>query len=349
VTVVHSRHRIRVLLAIVGLGVVALVAVLVLGGSSHHHPRGATVPFAASGPWRAPLPDDAALDPQSGVIVANLVSQVQHPYGVGLLNTDRYSSPIYTVGAGQARVKVAWTNCVHAGGVSPAFAAAAASVPIPAGATPSIGTDGEMVIWQPTTDTEWEFWRALNIAGHWSACGAGRIQDVRHNPGIFSTGGVTGSALPLLGFLIRVADLRSGAIDHAVNIALPCVRAAAFSWPAQRTDGSCTVTGAPAEGERFRLPVALNLSRLGLSRGELMIARAMQRYGAIVTDYAGRPVIQAEDPRQYESGGKADPYAAYFRGAQADWLQGFPWQDLQAVAWNYGEPDAPATSPMQPK
>ena len=34
------------------------------------------------------------------MIVANLVAQVQHPYGVGLLNTDRYSSPIYTVGDG---------------------------------------------------------------------------------------------------------------------------------------------------------------------------------------------------------------------------------------------------------
>ena len=320
----------------------ALVAVLLIGGSSHHHSPGSTVPFAASGPWRAPLPDDAPLDPQSPVIVANLVSQVQHPYGVGLLNTDRYSSPIYTVPAGQARVNVAWTNCVHAGGLSPAFATAAAGVPIPAGATPSIGTDAEMVIWQPTTDTEWEFWRASQIAGHWSACGAGRIQGVRHNPGIFSIGGVTGSALPLLGFLIRVADLRSGAIDHAVNIALPCVRAGAFSWPAQRTDGSCAVSAAPAEGERFRLPASLTLSRLGLSRGELMIARAMQRYGAIVTDYAGRPVIQAEDPRQYETGGKADPYAAYFRGSQADWLQGLPWQDLQAVAWNYGKPAPPA-------
>jgi hypothetical protein len=339
-TVTLRRHRIRALLLLVGLVAVALVVVLVLAGASHHHPRGSTVPFAASGPWRAPLPADAPLTPQSPPIVANLVSQVRHPYGVALLNTDRYSSPIYTVPAGQARVNVEWTNCVNAGGLPRAFATAAAGVPIPAGATPSIGTDAEMVIWQPSTDTEWEFWRASNIAGHWSACGAGRIQDVRHNPGIFSTGGVTGSALPLLGFLIRVADLRSGAIEHAVNIALPCVRAGAFSWPAHRTDGHCAVAGAPAEGQRFRFPASLDLSRLGLSRGELMIARAMQRYGAIVTDYASRPVIQAEDPRQYETAGKPGPYATYFRGSQADWLQGFPWQDLKAVAWNYGQPGA---------
>jgi hypothetical protein len=334
----RRRHRPRALLIVAGLAIVALVVSLVLGGSSHHHPQASTVPFAASGPWGVPLPADAPLDPRSPAIVTNLVSQVRHPYGTGLLNTDRYSSPIYTVPAGQARVNVAWTNCVHAGALSPAFATAASGVPIPAGATPSIGTDAEMVIWQPSADTEWEFWRASKTAGHWSACGAGRIRDVRRNPGIFSTGGVTGAALPLLGFLIRVADLRSGAIDHAVNIALPCVRVRAFSWPAQRSDGHCAVTDAPAEGERFRLPASLDLGRLGLSRGELMIARAMQRYGAIVTDDAGRPVIQAEDPRQYETGGKPDPYAGFFRGSQADWLQGFPWHDLQAVAWNYGEP-----------
>ncbi len=327
---------------ILGLGVASLVLVLVFSGGSHHHRRGSTVPFAASGPWRAPLPADAPLDPLSPAIVANLASQVRHPYGVALLNTARYSSPIYTVTARQARVAVTWTNCVHAGGMSAAFAAAATGVPIPVGATPSAGTDAEMVIWQPSSDTEWEFWRAANVgsAGHWSACGAGRIQNVRHNPGIFSTGGVTGSALPLLGFLIRVADLRSGAIDHAVNIALPCARAGSFSWPARRTDGHCAVADAPAEGERFRFPASLDLARLGLSRGELMIARAMQRYGAIVTDVASRPVIEAEDPGQYETGHKPDPYSAYFRGSQAQWLRGFPWQDLQAVAWNYGQPGA---------
>jgi hypothetical protein len=121
-TATVSRHR--ALLLVLGLGVVALVAVRLLGGSSHHHHRGSTVPFAASGPWRAPLPAEVPLAPRSPMIVANLVSQVQNPYGVGLLNTDRYSSPIYTVAPGQAGVKVAWTDCIHAGAPSPAFAAA---------------------------------------------------------------------------------------------------------------------------------------------------------------------------------------------------------------------------------
>ena len=71
-----------------------------------------------------------------------------------------------------------------------------------------------------------------------------------------------------------------------------------------------------------------------------MVARALQQYGAIVTDYSGSVAVQAEDPRPYEVNGAADPYASYFPGPQYSWLQGIPWQDLQAVAWNYGEPSS---------
>ena len=194
-----------------------------------------------------------------------------------------------------------------------------------------------MVVYQPASNTEWEFWRAVQTNGAWSACGAARMQNVSQSPGIFATGGVTGSGLPLLGFLIRVSDLQSGAINHAINIELPCARQGAFSWPARRTDGVCTDPNAPAEGERFRLSASLNLSTLNLSPGELMIARAMQQYGVIVTDFAGRAAIQAEDPRPYEVNGAPNPYAAYFTGASPDWLKDLPFQDLQTVAWNYGQ------------
>jgi hypothetical protein len=297
-----------------------------------------SVPFLSTGPWNTPLPSSAPLDPNSTAIVADLEGQVQTPYGEVSLNTDRYSAPIYTVPAGQATVNVTWNNCLGAGSESPSLAAGLSNVPIPAGAVPSTGSDGEMVVYQPSSNTEWEFWRAVQTSGTWSACGAGRIQNVSQSPGIFPTGGVTGSGLPLLGFLIRVSDLQAGVINHAINIELPCIRAATFSWPAQRTDGACNDPNAPAEGERFRLPASLDLSTLNLTPGELMIARAMQQYGVIVTDLAGRAAIQAEDPRPYEVNGAPNPYAAYFTGNSPDWLKDMPLQDLQAVAWNYGKP-----------
>jgi hypothetical protein len=240
-------------------------------------------------------------------IVSDLVGQVQTPYGEAILNTSRYSAPIYTVPAGQSTVNVSWTNCLSQGWESPALVTALQNVPIPAAAVPSLGSDADLVNYQPSTDTEWELWKAAQSGSSWSACGAGEIQNVSQNPGIFSAGGITGSGLPMLGYLIRTSQLQSGAINHAVDVLLPCTRKSTFSWPAWRTDGSCTDANAPIEGERFRLPASLDLSTLNLSPGELMIATAMQQYGAIVTDYAGRVAIQAEDPRPYEVNGAPNP------------------------------------------
>ncbi len=296
-----------------------------------------TVPFSATGPWRTTLPDDAPLDPNSSAIGADIAEQVRTHYGAAALNTDAYSAPIYTVPATQPTVTMTWSNCQHKSWEDPTFAAALRNVPIPANAVPSNGTDSEIVIWQPSTDTEWEFWVTSETNGVWSACWGGRIQNVSQNPGIFSGNtGATASGLPLLGFLVRVQDLQSGSIDHAINLELPNVRAGAYSWPAMRTDGTTSNPDDPAEGERLRLPASLDLSTLHLSAGELMIARAMQRYGLIVTDKSGSVAIQGEDPRPFELGGAPNPYLSYFSGWE--WLQDLPWQDLQAVVFNYGKP-----------
>ena len=60
------------------------------------------------------------------------------------------------------------------------------AVPIPAGAKPAAGTDRQMVVWQPTTDTMWEFWRMRKQAGEWHAEAAGAMHHVSTNPGHFS-------------------------------------------------------------------------------------------------------------------------------------------------------------------
>jgi hypothetical protein len=301
------------------------------------------VPFLASGPWRAPLTADAPLDPQSPAIVSNLQSQIQTYYGHAALNTSSYSAPIYTVPADQPTVNVTFNNCQSKPGVDPNFLAQLQSVPVPAGGVPSIGSDSEIVIWQPSIDTEWEFWKMAKDpnTGVWSACWGGRLDHVSQNPGIFpSPYGTSASGLPMLGYLIRVSELQTGVIDHAINLEVPLARASVYSWPANRTDGQGTDPTDPAEGERFRLDPSLDLSTLNLSPGALMIARAMQQYGLIVTDAAGAVVIQAEDPRPYETNGAPDPYTSFFSGPQYTWLQGIPWQHLQAVAWDYGKPSS---------
>jgi hypothetical protein len=288
-----------------------------------------------------PLPASVPLDPQSPAIVSNLMDQIHNNYGHAALNTSSYSAPIYTVGPSQPTVNLQFDNCQGKSSLDPGFAAQLKNVPVPAGAVPSIGTDSDMVIWQPSTDTEWEFWKMAKnpSTGVWSACWGGRLNHVSKNPGIFpSPYGTSASGLPMLGYLIRISELKAGVINHAISLEVPTPRGGTWSWPANRTDGTDTNPTDPAEGERFRLDPNIDLSSLHLSPGALTIARAMQRYGLIVTDTAGVVAVEAEDPRPYETNGAPDPYAAFFPGGQYSWLEQIPWQDLQAVAWNYGQP-----------
>ncbi len=242
--------------------------------------------------------------------------------------------------ANEPTVNLSWNDCQnHGGSVDPGLAAQLQNVPVPPNAVPGGGSDANLVIWQPGTDTEWEFWKATkDSGGNWSACWGGKITGVSQNPGIFAFPyGVSASGISYLASLIRVSEISSGHIDHAIAMGIPNVRASVFSWPANRTDGVDQNATDPAEGERFRLDPNLDLNSLHLSPGELTIARAMQQYGVILTDTSGAVAIYAEDPSQYIANGQPDPYSLVFPGGQYSWLKDIPWDHLQVLPWNYGQ------------
>src|SRR5229473_2274525 len=56
--------------------------------------------FSASGPWNRPLPSKVPLAPDSAAIVKNIVQDMRNNFGTWALNTDKYSSPIFTAGPG---------------------------------------------------------------------------------------------------------------------------------------------------------------------------------------------------------------------------------------------------------
>jgi len=223
-------------------------------------------------------------------------------------------------------------------------------VPTPAGLVVSQGTDESVAIYQPSTDTYWDFWRAQQDAnGNWSACWGGKIEHYSANPGIFDNPlGASASGLPFGAYLIRPDELARGYIDHAINIETVHTQANCFSWPATRDDGNTAGADYPCEGQRFRLDPAFNVNTL-LNPAARTIARAMQRYGLVLTDTAGALVTQAEDPRPLEAAnGGADPYDKLFDPTGTGIipesvsrylvLAGIPISRLQALPLNYGEP-----------
>jgi hypothetical protein len=297
------------------------------------------VPFASTGPWCTPLPTQTPLASNSAAVVANIQLDVKNNYGTFAINTDTYSTPIYTIPPqGAPSTNWAFDDCQQKGSVPANFAAVLTGVPTPAGMVPSMGTDGEITIYDPMLDQEWEFWVASQANGKWSACWGGMIQGVSSNPGIFPSGlGATASGLPLLGFVMRIDELQAGVIRHAVNIITVRTQAGAFSWPANRTDGNTAGVDILMEGQRLRLDPTFDVSTLP-SAAERTIATAMQDYGMILTDTGGAVVMQAEDPRPYMQahGTTTNPYTAIFGGtASYAVLADIPLDRLQVLPKDY--------------
>ncbi len=285
--------------------------------------------FASNSVWNAEVPAGAALDPNSAAYVSELNRQVSR-YGPWF-NTTRYSVPVYTAGPQQPTVAV---QLDPAAGSQPALAQAWRSVPLPTTAQPASGSDGSLVVWQPSTDKMWELWQLQRRGAGWQARWGGYMGSVSTNPGYYlgqTSWGSSATSLPAAAGLVRITELRAGHIDHALSLGLAETSSLVFSSPAERTDGNVADPHAIPEGTHFRLDPSLDLAKLHLPRFTLLLARAAQRYGLIVHDRSSLVTLWGEDPTQY----RTDPYL----GAKGFWggesvttlMEHFPWSHLQAL------------------
>jgi len=302
--------------------------------------------FAPGSVWNAPLAADAPLDPSSPARSAALLAEVRNEISLGTgpwINEKTYSTPLYTVGATQPKVPVKLDNTASwAGALAWVLAQ---GVPIPPGAQPAAGTDGHMVIYQPSTDTMWEFWRASLKADGWHASWGGAMQNVSNSLGYYSNlawagltpslgwnWGATASSLPVIGGVALIKELQAGHIDHALALDLPAPCQGTFSYPAQRTDGTSTDSNCLPEGAHLRINPNLDLSKLSLPPITRMLAEAAQRYGMIVRDKTGKAVsFFAEDPTPTGTDPYNGPGGIY--GGLRPWqfLPQFPWASLQLL------------------
>jgi hypothetical protein len=294
--------------------------------------------FSPSSFWNQTFPVGAQLDPSSATIVADFdrVVAAEQAAGTGpWIGTTDYSVPLYTVPADQPTVVIGLAHTPEA-----ALSAAWSTVPLPANAKPATGHDGNMVVWQPSTDRLWEFWQLAHTTEGWHASWGGAIDDVSSSTGVFGPGawpgaepwwGVSASSLSIAGGLITFEDLEHGKIEHALAMAIPGVRAGVFSSPALRTDGRSTDPQALPEGAHLRLNPDLDLSKLHLPKLTLMIAEAAQRYGIFVRDGAGNIQLFGQDPSSLA----VNPYkgpSGYFEGqSPVRLLSSFPWHELQLL------------------
>ena len=259
--------------------------------------------FAPDSVWNRPVPASARLAPRSADLIATFDAEIAHEalakHGP-TINTIFYSVPIYTVPANQPTVMVQLVN--HS--PEPVLQSAWDAVPLPANAQPAAGTDKHLVVWQPSTNRLWEFWRLEQTPTGWQAGWGGAIQSAlltrvptgpKPGPGRAPDTPRKQASLSIAGGLITLEDLELGQINHALAMAIPNVRVGVYAAPAHRSDGKSTEPLALPEGAHLRLNPNLNLAALHLPRLTLILARAAQRYGIVIRDKASNVTLYAQD------------------------------------------------------
>jgi hypothetical protein len=299
--------------------------------------------FSSSSFWNAVVPADAAIDPASSTIMSAFdqeLEKAETEQKGPTVNTTWWSVPIYTVPANEPTVKVGASSGSGASS-SAALQAAWRAVPLPAGAHPANGTDKHLVVWQPSSDRLWEFWKLERAStGGWQASWGGAIEHVSSNPGVYgpeawpgatSGWGASSTSLSIAGGLITLEDVERGVINHALAIAIPRPRAGVYALPAQRTDGTSTSSVSLPEGAHLRLNPSLDLAALKLPHFTLMLAEAAQRYGMFVKGKAATVALYAQDPTPTGTNPFTGP-AGYFEGQRPQKLLSlFPWGDLELL------------------
>lgn len=281
-------------------------------------------PFSATSPINTVIRSTPAIDTKSTAMIAYAARTRQmhanlYAYGIPI-HTASSSTPRFTV---SCRMDPTWGTCPFTGRV----------MPIPAGATPSTGTDRAMVVVDPVTQTTGEYWQATRTSTGWVASWGA----VNPSAGSGWGGGSTGAGASRLAGVVRVSEIAAGRIDHALVLQTDNVCRTTFRAPALKTDGTSIRTDCIPEGARIQLDPLLDVAKIpGITAGEKTVAKAMQVYGGYVIDRGGAPLsVSFERATDATSASPGRTYAASGLSWDYHGMPHVPWQKLRVLrSWN---------------
>jgi hypothetical protein len=278
--------------------------------------------WADSSPFNQLVPANPKLDSRSTGMVAVLTRDVVfdlYEYGIAVYQVDD-STPKANVFC-----RANWGTC-PTDALNP--------IPVPTGMRPPPGSDGNTVL------VDWAHRRAISLHqpfengnGSWSATWV-TVADLRGS-GIPPAGG-NGSGASHLAGVVEWDEIQAGHIDHALVFSTDALCQGDLRYPARKTDGVSTLANCVPAGARVQLDPSIDLDQLGLSKGGLIVARALQEYGAYAVDHGGAsmalyfqvaPDATSSDPgKVYRDAGLDHDY---FRES------GIPWPSLRVLSsWN---------------
>lgn len=238
------------------------------------------------------------------------------------INLHSWTMPIYEVTKDTPRVNVAKRIMHHTGegktffihskeyigenhplGHGPGFGI---DVPIPENALPDKEADSHMALVDYEQGLAWDMWAVEKKPdGTWWSCtgmkynlyGSGVFNPkdfaIHNGESIHMYGPSRASGVPIIAGMIMHDEIMEGIIEH--KLACACQRVGLlehFYPPAIWTDGSYP-NGIP-EGSLIQLDPELDLDTFELSTQEKVIAKALQEYGAVMTDFSGGATLYGE-------------------------------------------------------
>ncbi len=290
--------------------------------------------FSDSSFWNQPIPEDAETDSRSEHWMSILAND---PSCENLgINLKSYTIPIYEVDSTTPTAVVEEISTrFHQG---PSFRGK--PVPIPDNLEPSPGGDMHVAIIDRERQLAWDMFYVKKTGdGKWGSY-TGMIYPL-DGPGIFDTadfnirpgesihqfGPGRAAGVPIIAGTIMFDEVKKGEIRHKLSCALRYVAYQEHVYPpAVWTDGN--FEGGIPEGSVIQLDPKLDLSPFNLLPGEMAVARALQKYGAVVVDFAAGSCLYGEglwyDPaRSWDGilrdwdGGISDIPVKYYRVIKA--------------------------------
>jgi hypothetical protein len=181
-------------------------------------------------------------------------------------------------------------------------AAQITSALIPPNVNPDPRYEGWFTVIDRSDDVAYDLWRArrqadgsisYQYAKLWELNGPGFSKPASVDPQ--EAVSARGSGLPLFAGAILPSELRAGAIDHALAIAVPGPARSVYVQPASTTDGVGPEDSLP-EGAHIRLKPGVTLDGITGARlhyADIVLA-ALKKYGAIVVDRSTVPTLYAQ-------------------------------------------------------
>jgi hypothetical protein len=220
-----------------------------------------------------------------------------HP-DYGNSGSEHYGIPINVVPATQAAVKVTFDDYPDESDPGPYPFPDPGSAHIEGGTAASCDGDCHFIVVQGGACMLYEGY-ACHYAGGWHCANGAKWDLTKPSYGQRPKGWTSADAagLAIMPGLVRLDEVRSGTIPHAIRFTMGCSRPN-YVAPAthQAVPNNCDASNpnSPPMGLRLRLnPSKFDISKLSASAQ--VVARAMQTYGLILADNGSDFYFQGED------------------------------------------------------